>query len=117
MAPKMLIRSYSDSDRHNVTIQRGVGQNGDFQTVTEGSCDGLENGTFPHGEKDCDGVTVENPLDESDKNLVPAKSGKGGGIVGFTAPNGGPAGHREVTEDDEIDRSAAADADPDPEDF
>jgi hypothetical protein len=56
-------------DRNTVTTQRAVGRNGDFQTATGNPCGGLKNGTFPYGEKGCDGVTVETPLYEGDGAL------------------------------------------------
>jgi hypothetical protein len=49
-----------DPDRHNVTTTGGVGENGDFRSVTEPPCDVSENGTSPYGEKECDGVTDQN---------------------------------------------------------
>ncbi len=47
-----------DSKRHNATTQRGVGENGDFQTATGGACGGSKNEVLANSEKDCGGVAA-----------------------------------------------------------
>jgi hypothetical protein len=58
-----------DSKRHNATTQRGVRENGDFQTATDGECCGSKNGGFPHGRKYCGAVADENPGMRTDHNF------------------------------------------------
>ena len=50
-----------DSNRHNATTQRGVGESSDFATATEDACGASKNGSLPNGEKDCGVVAVQNP--------------------------------------------------------
>jgi len=56
----------ADSQRHTVTTQRAQGESASFQDVTNGTCDGSENGTKPTPDGACGVVTLSEPASEEE---------------------------------------------------